>query len=154
MLVPGSVQIKMLSPRLRIAESRKNSRLSALDVGRAETLVKMLALTGVERSYASAIGQTMQNLTIQAEVGAAMESMLGDLEAWEWANKEETLKKELEHARAQIQALKQSEKDLLEVRRAPGRQVARVCCMWEVGTLPFHRVPVYLLVYSKLITRP
>ena len=83
----------------------------------------MLALTGVERSYASAIGQTMQNLTIQAEVGAAMESMLGDLEAWEWANKEEVLKKELEHARAHIQALKQSERDLLEVRWTPGR-----CC--------------------------
>eukprot|EP00903_Cladosiphon_okamuranus_P017046 g15711.t1 len=74
----------------------------------------MLALTGVERSYASAIGETMQNLTVQAEVGAAMESMLGDLEAWEWANKEAALKNELEHARAQIQALKQSEKDLLE----------------------------------------
>lgn len=92
----------------------------------------MLALTGVERSYASAIGQTMQNLTIQAEVGSAMESMLGDLEAWEWANKEEVLKKELEHARAQIQALKQSERGLLEVRRAavvllrPARQPCRL----------------------------
>lgn len=96
-----------------------------------KTLTKMIALTGVERSYASAIGQTMQNLTIQAEVGSAMESMLGDLEAWEWANKEEVLKKELEHARAQVQALKQSERDLLEVRRAGGRQVVRVCCVWN-----------------------
>lgn len=76
----------------------------------------MLALTGIERSYASAIGQTMQNLTVQAEVGSVMEGMLGDLEAWEWANKEEALKKELEHARAQVEALKDSEKALLEVR--------------------------------------
>ncbi|CAM9185307.1 unnamed protein product [Ectocarpus fasciculatus] len=74
----------------------------------------MLALTGIERSYASAIGQTMQNLTVQAEVGSVMEGMLGDLEAWEWANKEEALKKELEHARAQVEALKDSEKALLE----------------------------------------
>lgn len=57
----------------------------------------------------------MQNLTIQAEVGSVMESMLGDLEAWEWANKEEVLKKELENARAQVQALKDSEGALLEV---------------------------------------
>lgn len=76
----------------------------------------MLALTGIERSYASAIGQTMNNLTVQAEVGSVMEGMLGDLEAWEWANKEEVLKKELEHARAQVQALKDSERALLEVR--------------------------------------
>ncbi|CAM9129211.1 unnamed protein product [Ectocarpus sp. 12 AP-2014] len=74
----------------------------------------MLALTGIERSYASAIGQTMHNLTVQAEVGSVMEGMLGDLEAWEWANKEEVLKKELEHARAQVQALKDSERTLLE----------------------------------------
>lgn len=82
----------------------------------------MLALTGVERSYASAIGQTMQNLTVQAEVGSVMESMLADLEAWEWANKEEVLKKQLDHARAQVQALKESERELLEVRWQAGRQ--------------------------------
>lgn len=120
--------------------SQAQNENSVPGVGRAETLVKMLALTGVERSYASAIGQTMQNLTIQAEVGAAMESMLGDLEAWEWANKEEVLKKELEHARAQIQALKQSERDLLEVRQTSGR-----CC----GSV----VLVFLIVITLLVTR-
>lgn len=83
---------------------------------------KMMALTGVERSYASAIGQTMQNLTVRAEVGSVMESMLADLEAWEWANKEEVLKNQLDHTRAQVQALKESERELLEVRRAVGMQ--------------------------------
>lgn len=78
----------------------------------------MLTMNGVERSYASAIGETMRNLTVQAEVGSVMEGMLGDLEAWEWANKEEALKVELEHARAQVQVLQESEKALLEVRAA------------------------------------
>lgn len=75
----------------------------------------MLALTGVERSNAAAIGETMLNLSVRAEVGSMMEGMLGDLEAWEWANKEEVLKKELQHARAQVAALKNSERALLEV---------------------------------------
>lgn len=110
--------------------SYTSSHTSVLVVGRAETQTKMFALTGVERSYASAIGQTMQNLTVQAEVGSAMESMLGDLEAWEWANKEEVLKKELEHARAQIQALKKSEGNLLEVRRQAGRW-CRCVVLWD-----------------------
>ncbi len=79
-------------------------------------MARMLAMTGVDRSYASAITQTMQKLTVQAEVGSTMEGMLADLEAWDWANKEEVLKKELEHARAQVEALKQSERNLLEVR--------------------------------------
>lgn len=74
-----------------------------------------MSLTGVERSYASAIHQSMCNLTVQAEVGSVMEGMLGDLEAWEWANKEEALKKELEHARAQVLVLQESERELLEV---------------------------------------
>lgn len=78
----------------------------------------MLTMNGVERSYASAIGETMRNLTVQAEVGSVMEGMLGDLEAWEWANKEEALKVQLEHARAQVQVLQESEKALLEVRAA------------------------------------
>lgn len=76
----------------------------------------MLSLTGVERSYASALHQTMQTLTVRAEVGAVMEGMLGDLEAWEWANQEEALKKELEFERAQVAALRASETALLEVR--------------------------------------
>lgn len=80
----------------------------------------MMTLTGVERSYASAIGQTMQNLTVHAEVGSVMEGMLADLEAWEWANKEEVLKKQLDHARAQVQALKESERELLKVGLAVG----------------------------------
>ncbi|CBN76615.1 hypothetical protein Esi_0000_0343 [Ectocarpus siliculosus] len=87
----------------------------------------MLALTGIERSYASAIGQTMHNLTVQAEVGSVMEGMLGDLEAWEWANKEEVLKKELEHARAQVQALKDSERALLEDTCVPSIGRLRDC---------------------------
>lgn len=78
----------------------------------------MLTMNGVERSYASAIGETMRNLTVQAEVGSVMEGMLGDLEAWEWANKEEALRVELEHARAQVRVLQESEKALLEVRTA------------------------------------
>lgn len=90
----------------------------------------MLALTGIERSYASAIGQTMHNLTVQAEVGSVMEGMLGDLEAWEWANKEEVLKKELEHARAQVQALKVSERALLEVRWWWGGHSTAVLGRW------------------------
>lgn len=69
----------------------------------------------MERSYAAAIGETMQNLSVRAEVGSVMESMLSDLEAWEWANKEEELKAELEHAKAQVAALKASEKSLLKV---------------------------------------
>lgn len=75
----------------------------------------MLGLTGVERSYAAAIDSTMRDLTVRAEVGSVMEGMLGDLEAWEWANKEEALKKELVHAKAQVEALQQAERALLEV---------------------------------------
>lgn len=75
----------------------------------------MLFMTSVDRSYASAIDTAARNLSVKAEVGSVMESMLGDLEAWEWANKEEALKKELEHARAQVKALQESEKRLLEV---------------------------------------
>lgn len=75
----------------------------------------MLSVTGVERSYAAAISDTMQNLSIRAEVGAVMESLLGDLEAWEWANKEEALRVELEHAKAQVAVLKASEAALLKV---------------------------------------
>lgn len=78
---------------------------------------KMLALTAVERSNASAIGEIMGNLSIRAEVGSVMEGMLGDLEAWEWANKEEVLKTELENARVQVKVLQESERALLEVRR-------------------------------------
>ncbi|CAM9273176.1 unnamed protein product [Sphacelaria rigidula] len=74
----------------------------------------MLSVTGVERSYAAAISDTMQNLSIRAEVGAVMESLLGDLEAWEWANKEEALRVELEHAKAQVAVLKASEAALLK----------------------------------------
>lgn len=75
----------------------------------------MLTLTGVERSYAAAIGETMQNLSVRAEVGSVMESMLGDLEAWKWANNQEALKAELEHAKAQVAALRASERALLKV---------------------------------------
>lgn len=75
----------------------------------------MLALTGVERSYASAMDAAMRNLSVHAEVGSVLDGMLGDLEAWEWANKEEALKKQLEHARAQVAVLQDSERYLLEV---------------------------------------
>lgn len=75
----------------------------------------MLELNAVERSNAAAIGETLRNLSIRAEVGSVMEGMLGDLEAWEWANTEEMLKKELEHMRAQVAALKESERLLLQV---------------------------------------
>lgn len=75
----------------------------------------MLALTGTERSYAAAIDEAMRELTIRTEVGSVMEGILGDLEAWEWANKEERLVTQLEHAQAQIAALKESEKALLQV---------------------------------------
>lgn len=75
----------------------------------------MLALNGVERSYASAIDETMRSLTIRADVGSVMEGILGDLEAWEWANKEETLNNELENTRAQVQALQESERAILKV---------------------------------------
>ncbi|CAM9244289.1 unnamed protein product [Ascophyllum nodosum] len=74
----------------------------------------MLFMTGVERSYASAIELASRDLTVRSEVGSVMEGMLGDLEAWEWANKEEALKTELDHARAQVKALQESEKRLIE----------------------------------------
>lgn len=105
-------------------------------------------MTGVDRSYASAIEETMHNLTVQAEVGSTMESMLADLEAWDWANKEEVLKKELDHARAQVEALKQSERNLLEVR--PGFMFGQ----YTQGPLfcrdgDYRITPILLLVYSS-----
>lgn len=87
----------------------------------------MLSSTGVERSNAAAIGETMLNLSIRAEVGSVMEGMLGDMEAWEWANKEEALKKELQHAQAQVAALKASERALLQVMRDVVSE-SRVAC--------------------------
>lgn len=146
--VPGPKKRRV--PNTQVTNTAASSS-QELGVGKAEAATKMLALTGVERSYASAIGQTMQNLTVQAEVGAAMESMLGDLEAWEWANKEEVLKKELEHARGQIQALKNSERGLLEVRSAAGRTLP-VCILRTAGvviTLLFGVVQSYLLVAQQ-----
>ena len=101
-------------------------------------------MTGVERSYASAIELASRDLTVRSEVGSVMEGMLGDLEAWEWANKEEALKTELDHARAQVKALQESEKRLIEVgipiggtRPGSFTLVARrfVRCLIEIRTL-------------------
>lgn len=86
----------------------------------------MLVSTSVARSYSSAISEAMRDLSIRAEVGTVMEGMLGDLDAWEWANKEEKLKNELEHARAQVAALKDSERTLLQVIRCRGATICAV----------------------------
>lgn len=91
------------------------SRSISISLGIRIAINKMLALTGVERSYASALDAAMHDLSVRAEVGSVMEGMLGDLEAWEWANREEALQKELEHARAQVAVLQESERSLLEV---------------------------------------
>ncbi|CAM9726727.1 unnamed protein product, partial [Discosporangium mesarthrocarpum] len=74
----------------------------------------MLSSSSVERSYASAIDDAVRGLTIRAQVASVMEGMLDDLEVWEWVNKTDRLEAALRHARAQVEALKKSERLLLE----------------------------------------